>query len=103
MEKDTDIAMEKDDIGEGPGMMGSVQQVSAATIQSPGSTTTEKDTDIAMEKDDIGEGPGMTGSVQQVSAVMIQSLGSTTAMGKDDNTGEGKHFFRFALIYITVF
>jgi hypothetical protein len=48
-----------------------------------------------MEKDDIGEGPGMMGSVQQVSAATIQSLGSTTAMGKDDNKGEGKHFFRF--------
>jgi hypothetical protein len=42
--------MEKDDIGEGPGMTGSVQQVSAVTIQSPGSTT-------AMGKDDNnGEG-----------------------------------------------
>jgi hypothetical protein len=50
MEKDNDIAMEKDDIGKGPGMTGSVQQVSAVRIQSPGSTT-------AMEKDDNnGEG-----------------------------------------------
>jgi hypothetical protein len=37
--------MEKDDIDEGPGMTGSVQQVSAALIQSLGSTT-------AMGKDD---------------------------------------------------
>jgi hypothetical protein len=37
--------MEKDDIDKGPGMTGSVQQVSAATIQSLGSTT-------AMGKDD---------------------------------------------------
>jgi hypothetical protein len=37
--------MEKDDIDKCPGMTGSVQQVSAAMIQSLGSTT-------AMEKDD---------------------------------------------------
>ncbi len=50
MEKDTNIAMEKDDIGEGSGMTGSGQQVSAVMMQSPGSTT-------AMGKDDNnGEG-----------------------------------------------
>jgi hypothetical protein len=50
MQKDKDIAMEKDDIGKGPGMTGSVQQVFAIRKQSPGSTT-------AMEKDDNnGEG-----------------------------------------------
>jgi hypothetical protein len=49
-EKDKDIKMEKDDIGKGPGMTGTVQQVSAVRKQSPGSTT-------AMEKDNNnGEG-----------------------------------------------
>jgi hypothetical protein len=43
-EKDKDIEMEKDDIGDGPGMMGTVQQVSTVRKQSPGSIT-------AMEKD----------------------------------------------------
>jgi alkaline phosphatase len=43
-EKYKDIEMEKDDIGNGLGMMGTVQQVSDVRKQSPGSiTATEKD------------------------------------------------------------